>query len=457
METIQPQKVDTVVVGAGLTGLTTAHTLRQKGIDVWVIEKENRIGGQIRTYPEAGFTFESGPNTGVIANPEVAELFSSLEPFGCRLITANEEARQRWIWKRGQFHLLPVGLKGSIYTSLFSWYDKFRILGEPFRAKGTDPDESVAQLVARRLGRSYVDYAVDPFIGGIYAGDPSQLVTRFALPKLYNLEQTYGSFIRGAIAKMREPKSPRDRLATREVFSVEGGLEQLIAALGRAVGPERIVLGAQNTCITPVEEGWKVAWQRADGTPQALHCRQVVTTIGAYALPSLLPFVSKEQIMPFTQLRYAPIIQVSVGIKDVRGRSHRAFGGLVPSCEHRPVLGVLFPSSCFAGRAPQGGEVYSFFLGGIRHPEMFDKSDADITQIILTELREMLALPADMHPALIRIFRHRHAIPQYEQSSNERLASIKALERQFDGLTIAGNLRDGIGMADRIKQGCTLF
>ena len=74
-------KPQILIVGAGLTGLTAAHVLRKQGKDVLVIEKENRIGGQIRTFEEQGFVYESGPNTGMVAYPEVAELFANLAPY----------------------------------------------------------------------------------------------------------------------------------------------------------------------------------------------------------------------------------------------------------------------------------------------------------------------------------------------------------------------------------------
>jgi protoporphyrinogen oxidase len=446
----------TIIIGAGLTGLTAAYSLQQKGVDVLVLEKENRIGGQIHTFHEDGFTFESGPNTGIIAHPEVAELFSLLKPFGCSLVTARAEAKQRWIWKNGCFHTLPVGLKNSIRTTLFTWKDKLRILGEPFRPKGTDPDESISDLVRRRLGISYERYAVDPFISGVYAGDPERLVTRFALPKLYNLEHTYGSFIKGAIAKMRQTKSDRDRLATREVFSAEGGLQALIDALGNAIGDKHMVTDARDVRVLPAEKGFAVTYQAADDTCLRLHCQQVITTVGAYALPALLPFVAKEQMQHLANLHYAPVVQVSVGFKDVNGIRQNAFGGLIPSCEQRHILGILFPSSCFSGRAPEAGAVYSVFLGGVRHPEVIHKSDADIIRIVLNELHQMLSFPVDKYPDLIRIFRHPHAIPQYEQSSGRRFDTIEQLQHQYSGLVIAGNLRNGIGMADRIKQGMTL-
>lgn len=179
---------DTIIIGAGLTGLTTAYCLTRKGCDIEVIEQSPCVGGQIRTYHENGFTFESGPNTGVISHPEVAELLAELSPT-CRLETAREASRQRLIWKGDRFHPLPSGLFSAITTPLFSTKDKFNILGEPFRSKGNNPDEMIGELVQRRLGISYLHYAVDPFISGVYAGDPMRLVTRHALPKLYQLEQ----------------------------------------------------------------------------------------------------------------------------------------------------------------------------------------------------------------------------------------------------------------------------
>jgi protoporphyrinogen oxidase len=370
---------------------------------------------------------------------------------------AREEAKQRWIWKGEHFHALPVGLKASVRTTLFSWHDKLRILAEPFRRKGTDADESVAQLVRRRLGNSFERYAVDPFISGVYAGDPERLVTRYALPKLYNLEHTYGSFVRGAIAKMRQPKTPRDLLATKKVFSAEGGLQRLIDALGRSVGETNIVLGASNLHLQPSEQGWKVEYARPDGTACSILAQQVVTTVGAYALPQLLPFVPHALMEPITSLRYAPVVQVSVGFADVQGRRNEAFGGLVPSCENRHILGVLFPASCFEGRAPRQGDLFSVFVGGIKHPEVMEMSDAELAQMVLAELRYMLRLPANMQPNLLKIFRHRHAIPQYEVSSGARFKAIDALQSQYPGLIVGGNLRNGIGMADRIRQGATII
>ena len=443
------QQHEIVVIGAGLTGLSTAFHLHRQGRDVVILEKADRVGGQIHTYHENGFTFESGPNTGVVSFPEVAELFQMLEG-SCQLEIARESSKRRLIWKGDRFHELPSSPVSAITTPLFRLSDKFRILGEPWRKKGTDPDEPVGALAARRLGKSFYEYAVDPFVSGVYAGDPMKLTTRYALPKLYNLEANYGSFIRGAIAKGKEPKTDRDRLATKKVFSAVGGLQRLVEALSKDL---RIITSANNLKVMPTADGqWSCTY---NGTEEIV-CRKVVTTVGAYALPALLPFIPEAQMQKMSNLFYAPIIQVILGVKNARGLDFPAFGGLVPSKEQKRVLGILFPSSCFEQRCPDGGALYSYFIGGARHTDYLRKSDDEIREIALEAFHSMLKYPADMQPDLLRIFRHEHAIPQYWSDSGERFATIEALQQQYPGLILAGNMRDGIGMGNRIHQGATI-
>ena len=438
-----------VVIGAGLTGLSTAFHLHRQGRDVVILEKADRVGGQIHTYHENGFTFESGPNTGVVSFPEVAELFQMLEG-SCQLEIARESSKRRLIWKGNRFHELPSSPVSAITTPLFRLSDKFRILGEPWRKKGTDPDEPVGALAARRLGKSFYEYAVDPFVSGVYAGDPMKLTTRYALPKLYNLEANYGSFIRGAIAKAKEPKTDRDRLATKKVFSAVGGLQRLVEALSKDL---RIITSANNLKVMPTADGqWSCTY---NGTEEIVS-RKVVTTVGAYALPALLPFIPEAQMQKMSNLFYAPIIQVILGVKNARGLDFPAFGGLVPSKEQKRVLGILFPSSCFEQRCPDDGALYSYFIGGARHTDYLQKSDDEIREITLEAFHSMLKYPADMQPDLLRIFRHEHAIPQYWSDSGERFATIEALQQQYPGLILAGNMRDGIGMGNRIHQGATI-
>ncbi|WP_073170202.1 protoporphyrinogen oxidase [Tangfeifania diversioriginum] len=439
--------MNVAVIGAGLTGLTTAFYLKKAGIGFQIFEKSDRPGGVIQTHHENGFTYESGPNTGMLSRPEVAELLEELKD-DCTLEPADETAKSRWIWKNGKWWPLPSGVKTGITTPLFTLPDKLRLLTEPFRKKGENPSESLAGLVLRRMGKSFLDYAIDPFILGIYSGDPHQLVTKYAFPKLYNLEQDYGSFIGGAMKKARQPKNERDKKATGEIFSVEGGLGNLIDALVKNIGPENIRLNCTDLVVQKNDGYYTIGNEPEKFT-------HVVSAIGGYALSELLPFIGKEELSPVLQMNYSKVAQVSLGFEKWEGIPLNAFGGLVPSVEKRRILGALFLSSFLKNKAPEQGALLSVFLGGVRKPEMAELTDDEITQIVKEEISEMFQLP-EFNPALLKIFRYRHAIPQYGFESDEKMRTIERLEMQYPGLILAGNIRDGIGIADRIKQGKTI-
>lgn len=438
-----------VIIGAGLTGLVTAYYLKKAGIDFKILEKSDRTGGVIRTYNENGFVYESGPNTAVLSQPEVKELFEDLGGH-CEMEVADEEAKRRLIWKDGRWHALPAGLMQGVSTPLFSMKDKLRILGEPFRKKGEDPEENLADLVRRRMGESFLNYAVDPFILGIYAGDPEYLVPKYALPKLYNLEQNYGSFIGGAIKKAREEKTERERKASKEVFSVKGGLENLIHALTDAVGQENIILNAANIRVETTENKFSTQFD-LQGEKRNLLSEKVVSTTSSPEVPELFPFLPDEVSKTIDNLEYSQVAEITLGFKRWEGMELNAFGGLVPYRENRDILGALFLSSFLSGRAPEGGAMITIFTGGYRRPEMMDHSDEELFNLVGNEVKDMLQLK-EFKPNLQKIFRYTHAIPQYGASSKERFKSVEKVQNDFPGLYIAGNLRDGIGMADRIKQ-----
>jgi len=440
---------DVVIVGAGLTGLTMGLYLKKASVNFLIIDKSAKTGGVIQTIREKGFAYETGPNTGVVSYPEMAELFEELSG-KCELEVADPSAKRRLIWKNQSWHALPSGLMSAIGTPLFTWYDKFRILGEPFRKKGTDPNEKLADLVIRRMGQSYLDYAVDPFISGIYAGDPTKLVTKYAMPKLYNLEQEYGSFIKGAMKKAKLPKTDRDKKATKEVFSAKGGLGNMIKALTEAIGEEHFLLSAE-TIVKPSGEGFQLHVTTPEQTIQ-FETKHLVTTCGGYAFEGLLPFLNEEEIAPFNNLKYAAVTQVLLGFEKWKGMSLKAFGGLVPGIENKNILGVLFTSSFFEGRAPQGGALLSVFMGGTKRPDIAKMDNSEIESLINKELPRMMS-SRSFSPDMIRIHRYPQAIPQYTESSGYRFEMIEKLQQKYPGLILAGNIRDGIGMADRVKQG----
>ncbi len=441
---------DIIIIGAGLTGLTAAHHLNKAGVDFHVLEKKDRPGGVIHSAQENGFNYEEGPNTGVLGTAEVVELFEDLEGL-CKLEVAKDEVNKRYILKDGEWQKLPSGLIEGIKTPLFTWKDKFRILGEPFRKPGKNPHETLAEMVKRRMGQSFLDYAIDPFILGVYSGDPDYLIPKYALPKLYNLEQDYGSFIGGAIKKGFKKKDEQTKKITRKVFSAKGGLSSFTNALHQSAKPENFSFGIENIEIHHRNGSFQVTGQK-NGEQVEFSSKKLITTTGAFALGEILPFISDSDISKITSLHYAKVVEIVLGFNKWEGIPLDGFGGLIPFKENRSVLGYLFLSAFLENRAPKGGALITIFMGGVRKSELTALSDDEIKEVIEKETVDLMKLP-EFKPDLFKIIRHSNAIPQYGVDSGIRFDTIDYLQKEHPGLFIGGNLRSGIGMADRVKQG----
>jgi oxygen-dependent protoporphyrinogen oxidase len=430
------------IIGAGITGLTTAFYLKKAGIPFRIFEKSDKIGGVMQTKSDESFLYETGPNSGVISHAEMAELFEDLNGH-CELELANEASAKRLIWKKGKWEALPSGLLSAVTTPLFSFGDKLRVLGEPFRKKGNNPNENLADLVKRRLGKSFLDYAIDPFILGIYAGNPAYIVPKYALPKLYNLEQNYGSFIGGSIRKMREPKTDTDKKANRKIFSAKGGLKNLVDTLTDFIGHENIQLSAQ---VEIVDNSFTLIVNGKSG-----QYSQIVYSGISKNISTLMPFLNNESLKPIESLQYAKVVEASIGFKNWTGIKLDAFGGLVPFIENKNILGVLFMSSLFENRAPENGALFTVFAGGIRKEYLAELPEKELKTIIAKDFMEMMGLK-NFEPDLFELNYYRHAIAQYGADSAARLENISRLEKENPGLFLAGSMRDGVGIADRVKQ-----
>lgn len=430
------------IIGAGITGLTTAFYLKKAGIPFRIFEKSDKIGGVMQTKSDESFLFETGPNSGVISHAEMAELFEDLNGH-CELELANEASAKRLIWKKGKWEALPSGLLSAVTTPLFSFSDKLRVLGEPFRQKGNNPNENLADMVKRRLGKSFLDYAIDPFILGIYAGNPDYIVPKYALPKLYNLEQNYGSFIGGSFRKMKEPKSEKDKKANRKIFTAKGGLKRLVDALADFIGYDNIQLSAQ---VEIVDNSFTLI---IDGKSEQYS--QIVYSGISKNISTLMPFLNKDSIKPIESLKYAKVVEASIGFKNWSGIKLDAFGGLVPFIEDKNILGVLFMSSLFENRAPKNGALFTVFAGGIRKEYLAELPEKELKTIIAKDFMEMMGLK-NFEPDLFELNYYKHAIAQYGADSAARIENISLLEKENPGLFLAGSMRDGVGIADRVKQ-----
>jgi protoporphyrinogen/coproporphyrinogen III oxidase len=438
------------IIGGGITGLTAAFRLRQKNVPVTLYEAGDRVGGAIQSVRRDGYLAEFGPNTILETSPKVAALIEDLGLTGRRLYS-DPAANNRYLVRNKRLVKLPTSPLSFVLTPLFSPAAKLRLLLEPFILPGDQArEESVAEFVRRRLGAEFLDRAIDALVGGIYAGDPQKLSIQEAFPKLYALEQKYGSLIRGQVLGARERKH-RAEVAKPDAkkFSFDEGLQVLPDTLhAKMVGD--ICLRSAAKKLTQTDDAWIVD-SGVDGA--ATEHSAVVCAATAFAF-SKIEIESHRPIGlgALADIRYPPVATVVLGFRrqDV-AHPLDGFGMLVPRAEGFRILGTIFSSSLFPNRAPAGCVTLTSYLGGARSPELAQGSGEELFQMTLRDLRALLGVTGQ--PTFKHHVMFPKAIPQYNIGYARFKKLMNAAERNTPGLFFAGHYREGISISDCIVSG----
>jgi oxygen-dependent protoporphyrinogen oxidase len=443
-----------VVIGAGLTGLTAAHRLARAGHPVLVLEKDERPGGVIRTRRERGFLAEHSANSMMIKAQEVEDLILDLG-LNDRLVESNPEAKKRFLLRDGKVLPMPMSAGQAVATPLYSFGAKLRLLKEPFvPAAPADGDESVGSFVRRRMGPEFLDYGIAALVSGIYAGDPDRLSVRHAFPKVWNLEARYGSLIGGAVKLMRERKRTGEKPYKSRIVSFREGLETLTGTLAATVG-DGLKLGARVTRIAREGVAWRVAWTDADGSHEVL-ARALVSTVPLPALAALpWPEALGRACAGLPVPPHPPVTTLSLGFRREQvAHPMDGFGLLAPLVERRRILGSLFSSTLFPGRAPDEHVLMMVFMGGAMRPELAVTREDEAVAIAMAELGELFGVRGE--PVFVHHVHWPAAIPQYNVGHGRLLAALADLETAHPGLHFAGNFRGGPGLNDCVVSGLAL-
>ena len=434
------------VLGAGIAGLTVAWELVRRGLDVTVIEASDRPGGMIRSERASGYLLEHGPNS-IQPNADFHELTEELE-LSSDIVQANPSQRNRFVVRGGDLVPIPLNPREMLRTKLFTARGKLRLLAEPFIPRGTG-EESVAEFVRRRVGQEFLDYAINPFVAGVYAGDPVQLSLRHAFPRMADLEQRHGSLIRGMIARKRNAGGNSSAVGSKPLVSFAGGMETLTLRMSARLG-ERVRLSRKVRKLTRERGGWVI--QTDPGQVSDDIFGAVVSTIPLHQLADLgIPGLER-----FEGLVHPPITVVGLGYQRNHVQHHlEGFGFLVPSVEREfKILGALFSSSLFPGRAPDGHTLITVFLGGMRHRDDPNLKGRAAVETARRDVERLLHVTAP--PAFERVVYRSRGIPQYGLRHADILARLEHAERRYPGLFFAGNFRGGISVVDTVTNARSL-
>ena len=437
---------DTIIIGAGLSGLAVAHTLRTScyGHNFAVLEKNERTGGVIGSHRENGYTAEIGPH-GFLDN--CAESRDILRECGLEeeCIKSPLINFVRYVLIDGRLRMIPQTPLKIAIAPLIPWSAKLRVLADLWK-KPLDGEPTVAKWVHHRFGPALLPF-VDAVYTGTYAGDLNRLTIDSVMPGVRALERQYGSVIRGLVAKARAGRKKRSSnnrgFTMPSMTSFPEGMARLPQKLTEYLRPDTdLFLNCDALKIQRDNDTWQVSTNR--GIFQA---DNLVLAVPTNIALSLLHDLSPP---PLPKIPEADILTVAFGF-DNGSTLPPGFGYLTPEQEGRFSLGTLFSSNMFPDRAPSGHILFETLVGGRRHPERLHLSDNELIDKAHRDVRDVLKLKGE--PAYTKVLRPWGSIPQLERDYPALLSWRDTLSSNFPGLHICGFGWEGIGINDMIKHG----
>lgn len=439
-----------VVIGAGISGLTSAYLLSKKGFNIRILEKKSEVGGSIESLTEKGFLFDRGPNSALETTPVISQLVEELNLKG-ELLYANKAANKRYILRNNELHALPMSPPALVKTKLFSAKAKFRLLAEPFIGKSNDGYyQSLAEFVRRRLGQEFLDYAINPFVAGVYAGRPEDLSVKSAFPKLYALEEKYGGLIIGTIRSIRERKKRAEKSKqSAKMLSFKSGMIALPKAIANYFG-DKLILSAEVVSVDKTADGYIVSYRHKE-IDEAIVCDAVLSTVPSYVAGDLFSKFDTGFKIHCDSIYYPPVLVyfLAYNKKDIK-QPLDGFGFLIPEKEKKSFLGALWSSVIFPFRADDNFATFTLFIGGSRNPDFVKEDRNKLLDRVRNEFEELMKINGKPVYSSHRFWEK--AIPQYNIGYIEHERFFDEFEKQNPGLFISGNFRGGISVGDCIKN-----
>jgi oxygen-dependent protoporphyrinogen oxidase len=438
------------VIGGGISGLCVAYRLKKKGVDVLLVERNAACGGNIQTERDGDFLIEWGPNS-VLRSPHLLELVKEIGLLD-EIANANATSKKRYVVRGGKLRALPLSVAGLIRTEFFSGATKLKILREPFLKSKSDENESVSAFFRRRFGQEIVDYALDPFVSGIYAGNPEKLSVQYAFPRLFELENAHGGVLRGFWKTRNENKIAPEFKNISRTLSFKNGMRTIIEKLVELL-PDEIKTGVEASEIVETENGkWKIKTNDEEINAQSFDA--IVVAAPSFVAAKLIENLNNELAEKLNEIYHPPLaVVVSAFRKQDVKFDLDGFGFLVPKVEDRRILGSLWSSVIFENRAPEDFYLMTTFIGGARNAELFNESDESSFQLAFDELSDLLGLKNK--PVFQKIRRWAKAIPQYNLGYGRTVEAIERFKRENEGIFFCSNFYRGVSVGDCVKSSLT--
>lgn len=467
-----------IIIGAGVAGLGAALKVTRAAaagndVEFVLLEKDARVGGKITSEKvstdRGDFVVDGGPDCFLTSKPAVHRIAEQTGIAADKLPT-DDSRKKTLILSRGRLFEMPDGVMmfaptkfvPFATTGLFSWPGKIRMGMDLFVpkkkvAEGERNDETLEAFIVRRMGRECLDRLAEPLVGGVHASDPKVMSLAATFPNLLEMEQKHGSMLKAFLAQRKmveamRKKYPVDPKNPRTFFtSFTKGMTELTDSMADAAGRDAIRTGES---VTAIERAFDGAYTVTLGSGETLAADGVVVATEVWAAEPLLRGLDATIADDLAAIPASSSATVSVAFDESEiGIDTNAFGVLCPLVEDRALMAATYSSTKWPGRAPKGAVLFRGFVGGPHNQAIMEKSDEEITETVIAEMRSILGVSAKAKPLFTRMFRWTLGMPQYTMGHLDRVEEIEARSAQIPGLALAGGGFRGVGIPNCIESG----
>ena len=429
-------KVDTVIIGGGISGLSTANFLSKKTSDFLILESHNRVGGTINSSKVDGYILENGPNTVLDNNTAIQELLSDLNIKEELIYPDLKKISNRYLLINDRLEKIPLTILEFLLTPVLSIYSKIKIFSEILVPRHIN-DTDVESFIKRRFGKEFHDNLIVPFLTGIYADTTSKMSTKNTLKKMWELEQKHGSIIIGLIKE-------RNKNSKAKIFTIDGGLSKITELLSKKF-INQLMLNTKVSSIVKLNESYKITLNEGED----IFCKQIISTIPSYSLKDIVFDDNLKGVL--SKVNYNPIDVFHFGFdRDALDVKIDGFGLLTKPQDKKSFLGVLFSSNIFGHVSSNKKFLITVLAGGDRQKDLCKKSPKVLEEEILNEIEHLLKLKSE--PEFKNHYRWSKGIPSYSMSVTKLQKDIKIFEEANKGFYIIGNYHLGVSVSDCIKN-----
>lgn len=435
------------IVGGGVSGLSAAYYLGRHGVPCTLIEREQQLGGIIRTDRFGDCLVEGGPDSWLAEKAWMLDLIREIG-LGDQVIASNDERRRTYIVRHGRQVPLPESMRllapsrpwQAVTSRLFGFRSKARMAKEWFRRPETRPDRSVAEFVEDHFGPEAVEYIAQPMLAGVYGSPPENLSADSVIPNFVEYERKHGSLLRGAW-KGRHMRPKRAQFLT-----LREGMQSLTDALRRHLPGNCEVVTDDVLAVRPSGAGWLVQARSSEWVAS-----DVIVATPAHEAGRLLDAVDSALAERLRNIVYTSSVVVAL-VYPEQGFGHPldGFGLLIPRAEGGTVAACTWTNTKFTGRAGAGKVLLRAFLGGEAAQAALEASDESVLELADAELRQWMGFQTARLAS--RAYRWPAAMPQYAVGHATRVRQIRAGLLRHPGLHLSGNGYGGLGIPDCVRR-----